>query len=363
MESLSLLYKSFLRPLLTYTSPGWFPFLSITNITKLERLHRAASRAITSCSSSSPIPLLLSEAALPPLRVTLTHFTLLSYERALHIPTSFLISGVARLGVKPRLCRLSWRVFESTHPLMLPFTSSREAFLACPPFPPWNLPSLAVESTLSPLCSRYDPLLSCQATALAHLDSLPLMIWYSGQKALFLLLLAKATPAYLPTALYVALKPLFPFRQVQYVQVSPLKPAPFCKPFAGLGSINKSATSLLFSYYLTLVLSSLPSFLLSQILWQIWQELSFLSLCSIRLQWVRGHSFLPADELARRGARLAPSVISCSLSPLISRIHSSLFSDWRCTVSLKFFDTQVPSISTEELVLPRHARRILSSLM
>ena len=41
-ESLSVLYKSFLRPLLTYTSPGWFPFLSATNLTKLERLHRAA---------------------------------------------------------------------------------------------------------------------------------------------------------------------------------------------------------------------------------------------------------------------------------------------------------------------------------
>ena len=36
-ESLSVLYKSFLRPLLTYASPRWFPFLSATNSTKLER--------------------------------------------------------------------------------------------------------------------------------------------------------------------------------------------------------------------------------------------------------------------------------------------------------------------------------------
>ena len=40
----------------------------------------------------------------------------------------------------------------------------------------------------------------------------------------------------------------------------------------------------------------------------------------------------------------------------------SLLSDWRRTVSSKFFDTQVPSISTEELVLPRHARSVLSRL-
>ena len=37
-------------------------------------------------------------------------------------------------------------------------------------------------------------------------------------------------------------------------------------------------------------LSSPPSFLLSQTLWQIWQELSSLSSCSIRLQWVSGNS-------------------------------------------------------------------------
>ena len=257
-ESLSLLYKSFLRSLLTYATPGWFPFLSASNFTKMERLHRAASRAITSCLSSSPIPLLLTKASLPPLQVTLTHFTLLSYEQALRLPTSFPISGLARLGVKPRLCRSSWRAFASTHPLVLPFTSCREALLACPPCLPWKLPSFTVESTISTPYSRSDPPLTHQGMALAHLDSLPLMIWCFGQTALFLLLLARAAPAFLPTALFVVLRPLFPFRQAQHVQVFPLKPAPFCTLFTGLGSTNKSAISLLFSYYLTLILSSPP---------------------------------------------------------------------------------------------------------
>ena len=67
-----------------------------------------------------------------------------------------------------------------------------------------------------------------------------------------------------------------------------------------------------------------------------------------------------ADELARRGALLAPSAIPCSLSPFISPF--TLFSDWRRNASSNSFDTQIPSISTEELVLPRHARCVLSCL-
>ena len=86
----------------------------------------------------------------------------------------------------------------------------------------------------------------------------PLMTWYSGQMALFLFLLARAGPAYLPTALSVALRPLFPFQQAQYVPVFPLKPVPFCTLFAGLGNTIKSANFLLFFSCLTLVLSSLP---------------------------------------------------------------------------------------------------------
>ena len=123
------------------------------------------------------------------------------------------------------------------------------------------------------LHSRSSPLFPLHALALISLSLAkvrlsptltlsPLMIWYFGQTALFLFLLARAAPAYLPTALSVALRPLFPFRQGQYVPVFLLKRAPFCTLFAGLGNTIKSAISLLFFSCLTLVLSSPPCLLL-----------------------------------------------------------------------------------------------------
>ena len=39
--------------------------------------------------------------------------------------------------------------------------------------------------------------------------------------------------------------------------------------------------------------------------------------------------------------------------------HLLFFSDWRRIVSSKFFEAQVSSVSTEELVLPCHARCVL----
>ena len=72
------------------------------------------------------------------------------------------------------------------------------------------------------------PLFLAKVRLSPTLTLFPIMIWCFEQTALFLFHLVRAAPAFLPIALSVALRSLFPFWQAQYVQVFPLKPAPFC---------------------------------------------------------------------------------------------------------------------------------------
>ena len=137
------------------------------------------------------------------------------------------------------------------------FLLALSLFFGTPLLSPWSLPY--------PLHALALILLYLTKMRLSLTLTLSLLtIWCSELTALFLFLLAKTALAYLPTALSVALRLFFLFQRAQYAQVSLLKLAPYCKLFAGLGSTSKTATSFLFSFYLTLALSSPPSFLLPQ---------------------------------------------------------------------------------------------------
>ena len=160
--------------------------------------------------------------------------------------------------MKPRLCRFSWRAFAYTHPLIPPSTCPREALLACPPFPSWNLSSFTVESTLSSSCSRSDPPHSRQGAALAHLDSLlplDLVLWTDGSVPSPL---GKGGSGVLANCSLCVTEATLSFSAGPVCSSFSAKACAILHALAGLGSTNKPVTSLLFSSYLTLVLSSPP---------------------------------------------------------------------------------------------------------
>jgi len=64
-ESLSQQYKAFIRPVLSYVYPGWYPFLYDTLKKELKVYHRSACRVIFGCLASTPVPLLLVELQSP----------------------------------------------------------------------------------------------------------------------------------------------------------------------------------------------------------------------------------------------------------------------------------------------------------
>ena len=79
------------------------------------------------------------------------------------------------------------------------------------------------------------------------------------------------------------------------------------------------------------------------------------SVCSRRVTWGNRSNDL-ADSLAKAGASLDPSSILVSLTPLICSQRLSLYTSWRRSVQSGFFQHQIPSVSPEELTLPRSAR-------
>ena len=157
-ESLCTLYKAFIRPILTYASPGWFPFSSPTHITSVERMHRSSCRVITGCLSSTPIPLLHIEALLSPLSVTLTHQSLSFFERASRLPSTFPLASPANSN-PAHVKKGSWRSFSRSHNLTPNLHLTREPLILCPPNAPLPTPSTyTISLHLSSPCPRKDPL-------------------------------------------------------------------------------------------------------------------------------------------------------------------------------------------------------------
>ena len=223
-----------------------------------------------------------------------------------------------------------------------------------------------------PAMLRSDLPLTPQSVALTHLDSLPshnLVLWTDGSVPF---LFGKDGSGILAKCSLCGTKATFSFSA-----------GPVCSSFSAEACAILQALCWsqqhqqvschfhFFSAYLTLFLSSPPCPLLHL---SFYLKLSHRSgrNCLLSSPVLSGYNRSLDNHFSQGIMQLTswpdgehylcplPSLV-VSISSLF-RIHSSLFLDWRHTVSSKFFNTQFPSIFTEELVLPCHAHCVLSRL-
>ena len=328
-------------------------------------MHRSSCRVITGCLSSTPIPLLHIEALLPPLRVTLTHQSLSFFKRVLRLPPTFPIASLAISKPRTRLKKSSWRSFSRSHNLTPNQHLAREPLILCPP-KPLGLPHLLTQShsTSHPHAFAKTPSLR-NITATSHLSTLShsdISVWTDG--------LVPGGLGQGGAGIHIKCSKCITATSLSFstdLWANSYSAETFAILHALEWCISQSTTCnfqsiTLFSDSLS-VLSTLSAPLPYLTPKSLSNTQSFLNSLSqskvVHLQWIPSHSSLPgndlADSLAKAGASLDPSNISVSLAPLISSQRQSLHTNCRRCVESGLFQHQIPSLSPEELTLPRCA--------
>ena len=190
-----------------------------------------------------------------------------------------------------------------------------------------------MKSTLSSSCSRSDLPLTCQGADLAHLDSLPphdVILWTDvsvpfpfgkGSSGV----LANCSLCGTEATLSFSAGPVFSSFSAEPCAIQHA----FCWSRQHQQACHFSSLLLSDSRSVLTSLSSPSSFLLPQTLWQIWQELFFLSSCYIRLQCVPGHSFPSGTTRLMSwpdGERYLRPLQSFAVSLLLSLVSTLVFS-------------------------------------
>ena len=112
------------------------------------------------------------------------------------------------------------------------------------------------------------------------------------------------------------------------------------------------------------ILSSAPSYLLPESLWNVWSLASSLFNHTIlNFQWVAVHPGNEnADLLVKAGASLPTDAIPCPLPPVIAKIRYLQYHNRKCHISHSYLNYQDPKVSSEELLLSRPIRCEFSRL-
>ena len=307
-----------------------------------------------------PSSLLLLEAQLPPLKLTLKHQALSSFERALRLPPDF--SSLYAMATRNVPCRLkkkpSWRSFCSSATQPLP--SSREILIMSPPFPHGLQPASLFPPSFPTAQATVQPDSSLLQADYPPSPPSDIQVWTDGSvPSLF-------GPS--GAGVYVTCSKCNTSNSLSF-STGPIASSFTAKTFAlkqGLDWCTSHLMTCKFQSVLFLtnsqstlsILSSAPSYLLPESLWNVWSLASSLSNnTTLNFQWVPGHAGLPGNEkedlLAKAGASLPTDAIPCPLPPVVAKVRYSQYHNRRRHISNTHLNFQVPKVSSEELLLSR----------
>ena len=293
---------------------------------------------------------------------------LYSFERALRLPPDF--SSLYALAIKNVPCRLkkkpSWRSFCSSATQPLP--SPRESLITCPPFPPWSTTHFTVSPFIPDCTNSSTARLQIASSRLSPPPS-DIQVWTDG-----------SVPSLFGpdgAGVYATCSKCNTSHSLSFSS-GPIASSFTAETFAlkqGLAWCTSHLMTCKFQSVLFLtdsqsalsILSSAPTYLLPESLWNVWSLASSLSNnTTLSFQWVPKHAGLPgnekADLLAKTGASLPTDAIPSPLLPVIAKVRYSQYRNWRRHISHSHLNFQVPEVSSKELLLSRSIRSELSRL-
>ena len=153
------IYQAVVRARMGYSASAWQPWLSDTQMNKLETIQNKGLRSITGQTRSTPVEALRLEAGTPSYSTISRRLTLTSYEKAARLPRGHPRRELYEHPVPKRNKRNSWRSTGKHLASLLPKSTNDRAPIPLPTRPPWSqkghysvipsLPGLERKSELS----------------------------------------------------------------------------------------------------------------------------------------------------------------------------------------------------------------------
>ena len=83
---LTSIYKALVESVMWYGAAGWLPWLSKSNLKKLDRSQRMALGAVTGLPKTTNYEVIYLEAEVDPIHIEAKRRALCAYEKSLHLP-------------------------------------------------------------------------------------------------------------------------------------------------------------------------------------------------------------------------------------------------------------------------------------